>query len=255
MNKHRFTNVGFGLTCTYLFLISSPLQVGAFPQSWVAQDSAENSRKGSPPDFSDTGRPGTGTAGDSRDRCPSVETQLTVLMPDSNLGRTTLEQPTLWFYVPYTSAQIPSATFSLQDAAGEDVGDPIEFSLPDESPGFVSVTLPEALSLESTDTPYHWYFELYCDVNGSPVYVDGWVEQVGASPDLQSQLADGEIPTDVAYTNNVIWFDAIAALAELRTQNPTDTELAERWQTLLTATGVSLGDLPEEQFVGEVTIE
>lgn len=254
MNSHRFVRGVHVLLYLGLFFCGELSGISLFPQGLAAENTAEDSSKSSP-DFSGDGKPGNGTAGDSRDGCPSVEPKLTVLMPDSNLGRTTLEQPTIWFYVPYTSTQIALAIFSLQDTSGEDVGDPIEFSLPDESPGFVSVTLPEALSLESTDTPYHWYFELYCDVNGSPVYVDGWVEQVGASPDLQSQLADGEIPTDVAYTNNVIWFDAIAALAELRTQNPTDTELAERWQALLTATGVSLGYLPEEQFVGEVTIE
>ena len=243
------------MTYAFLFFISNPLWVGAFPQSLIAENSTENDQKGTPPDFTGDGQPGNGSAGGSRDGCPSVETQLTVLIPDTNVGRTTFEQPTLWFYVPYAPAQIKLATFSLQDASGEDIGDPVEVSLPSKSPGFVSITLPQSLAIESTDTQYHWYFELYCDANGSPVYVDGWIERVEKSTELQTQLDNEALAEDLAYTNSLIWFDAIATLATLRTQNPNDSELLQRWQTLLTATGVSLGDLPEGPFVGEVTIQ
>jgi hypothetical protein len=206
-------------------------------------------------DFADDGRPGSQSAGGSRGNCPTVTIPLTSLMPDANYGTTTLERPTLWFYVPYAADTVMSGLFSLQDAEGEDIAAPIPFSIPTESPGFVSVTFPEAFALTDVDAEYHWYFELDCEGSDIPLVVDGWIQRVENSADLQSQLNAVNTADDLVYTNNRIWYDAIASLAALRTINPNDPELLERWNALLTANGVSLGNLPTEPFVGEVVVE
>lgn len=199
-------------------------------------------------------RPGNQSGGGARGDCPSTEMPLTVLMPASNFGLTTVAQPTLWFYVPYTAAEVAVGLFSLQTETGEDVGEPITISLPAASPGFVSLTLPESLALATLDTDYQWYFELYCGEDSSPVYVNGWMQRVAPTPDLEAQLAAGEMPADVAYASETIWFDAIAAIAPLRADSPDAADLLARWNTLLTAEGVSLGDLPTEPFAGAVVI-
>lgn len=211
--------------------------------------------KGDPPDFSEDGKSGNTASGGSRGSCSGRDIPLTVLMPDANFGRATVEQPTLWFYVPYASEEIAFGLFSLQTDSDVDVGDPILVALPEMTSGFVSLTLPDSLALTELDTDYQWYFELYCDGDRSSVYVNGWIQRVEPTSELAAQLADEEIPSDIAYTNETIWFDAIAALSALRAEDPNNPELLERWNTLLTATGVSLGHLPTEPFMGEILIE
>jgi hypothetical protein len=206
-------------------------------------------------DFSGSGRPGNQSAGGSRGECPDTEIPLTVLMPDSNFGLTTTEQPTLWFYLPYTADEVAFGLFSLQTATGEDVGEPLDISLPSESPGFVSLTLPESLKLETLETDYRWYLELYCGEDDSPAYVSGWLQQVEPTPELSRQLADEKIASDTAYANATIWYDAISVIASLRTEDPDNADLLERWTTLLTANGVTLDDLPPNPFAGEILIE
>lgn len=204
-------------------------------------------------DFSGDGLPGNQTSGGSRDTCPEVETELTALMPSSNFGQTTVAQPTFWFYVPYPSDQIVLGEFFLQDANGDDVGEPLTFALPANSPGLTSLTLPESLALETVGANYNWYFELYCGTDEGR-YVNGWIQRVEPSPELEAQLA-GELATDVIYGNNQIWFDAIAAIALERSADPDNPELLQRWNNLLNARGVELGNLPNAPFVGSVVIE
>jgi hypothetical protein len=205
-------------------------------------------------DFSGEGRPGSQSAGGSRGNCPTVAIPLTSLMPDAHYGTTTLIRPTLWFYVPYAAEEVIAGLFSLQNAEGEDMAPPMPFTLPAESPGFVSVTFPEALALTDMDAEYHWYFELDCEGSDTGVVVDGWIQRVEVSPELEAQLVAGEVAPDMLYANNLVWYDAIATLATLRSLNPTAPELIERWNALLTAQGVSLGELPADPFVGEIVI-
>jgi hypothetical protein len=109
--------------------------------------------------------------------------------------------------------------------------------------------------LEAPETDYQWYFELYCGDDSSPVYVNGWMQRVDANPDLERQLADEKIAPDTAFANATVWYDAIAAIAALRVENPESAELLERWNALLTAEGVTLNGLPTEPFAGEAIVK
>ncbi|MGK7895213.1 MAG: DUF928 domain-containing protein, partial [Xenococcus sp. (in: cyanobacteria)] len=52
-----------------------------------------------PLDFSDTGRSGQQTAGETRSgQCGDVSIPLTALVPSSNSGKTIATHPQLWFY-------------------------------------------------------------------------------------------------------------------------------------------------------------
>ena len=206
------------------------------------------------PDFSGTGRPGRQTAGESRDNCPTINPHLTALIPKTHLGKTTKERPTFWFYVPYSPQKAPTGEFVLQDENRNDIYR-IPFTL-QKTPGFVSFQLPSTEEPLKIDKLYRWYFKLYCDreSSSSPIFVQGWVQRIAIESNLSSQLQIASPREDIIYTNKLIWYDALAHLANLRLSNPTDTSLKDDWNNLLKAKGVEL-ELPNsESIIGSVLI-
>ena len=207
----------------------------------------ERANKNARPDFTEPDRQGNRSGTDSRGNCGASPTNLMALMPSSNLGRTATAQPTLWFYIPYTSEQIAFGTFALQDSAGNDVTtERLRFS-PPENPGFTSLTLPQEFLLADVGDEYRWFLELHCVSANGLVYVDGWVQRA-ALPD--TQIAD---QPEHIYVENDIWLDAINYLGQRRAQDPTNTELLERWNQLLAL--LELETLPAEPFVGPLILE
>ncbi|MGF1523318.1 MAG: DUF928 domain-containing protein [Leptolyngbyaceae cyanobacterium] len=206
-------------------------------------------------DFSGEEREGDRFAGERRtgdEICPDIGDgqPLTALIPATNYGETTRRRPTLWFYVPYTSEQIIRGRFSLQDTDGQNVALPISFSLPAGGPGLVSFTFPEAFALENVGTDYLWFFQLYCGSEDTPdKSVDGQIQRVAISSELEEQLNQASVPEDVAFANQRIWFDAVDSLANLRLEAGESSELDARWNRLMTAPGVPLEDTPEVPLI------
>ena len=123
---------------------------------------------------------GNGTSADARrEACHNVDTPLVALMPDINSGRSISSYPTFWFYVPYDSETISKGIFLLQDKEHNEVMEPLEFTLSNSTPGFVSLTFPQNVPPLKANESFHWYFELYCEDDTIPlVYVDGWIEKI-----------------------------------------------------------------------------
>lgn len=206
-------------------------------------------KENSGPDFSGDGRPGQGTAGGSRGECPAVEGPgLTALMPSSNYGETLMEQPTLWFYVPYATEQVVRGEFSLQDEDGNDISDRTAFTLPEDIPGFVGIALPEAFSLDE-NIDYQWYLELHCIADGSPLFVNGWIQRISpaAWTETSSPMSEKEF-----FIQNEIWFDALDSLMHHSGNDGITDEELQHWQVLTTAPGVLLEEFSE--FVPEGTV-
>ncbi|WP_348244518.1 DUF928 domain-containing protein [Leptolyngbya sp. DQ-M1] len=60
--------------------------------------------------------------------------------------------------------------------------------------------------------------------------------RVSPNPSLSQQIQQAEFRQKVRlYAENGIWFDAVATLAEARSVNPKDAELAKDWEQLLQA--------------------
>ncbi len=205
-------------------------------------------------DFSGDGRPGHRNGGGSRSDCPSIDLPLTALMPSSNFGQVIATHPEFWLYVPYTPEQAPVGEFVIQDADRNDIYR-ANITLPD-TPGLTSVALPTTVPELTLNQDYRWYFNLYCDENkeSSPVFVQGWIQRIGTTPSLETQLANAPERVDLVYAENQVWFDAIASLAENRMTNPTDSNLIADWNALLNAKGVNL-NLPDSlPFAGPVIL-
>ncbi|MGA9380518.1 MAG: DUF928 domain-containing protein [Phormidium sp.] len=204
--------------------------------------------------FEDDGRSGDRDGGGSRGNCPAIKPSLTALIPISNFGTTLAERPTFWFYVPYSNQQVTSGEFVLQNRERNDIIR-IPFKLPNQ-PGYVSFTIPPTAPSLEVNKDYRWYFNVYCDPKktSSPMTVEGWIQRIPITPEIQSQINANQSQKYVVYERNGIWFDAIADLAELRMKNPNNSTLSDAWNRLFQAKGVKL-ELPNQVPVGSVIID
>lgn len=204
-------------------------------------------------DFSSYGRPGNRAGGGSRSPCSSTSIPLTALTPVTNWGKTVSPTPTFWFYVPYSPDEAHSGEFVLQDEKYNDVYR-TRFTLP-PTPGFVSLTIPSTQATLETDKWYFWSFKLYCGEKPSstPIFVEGWVQRVALTPELETQLKAATRDYAV-YSANGIWYDAVASLAALRLANTQNVLLDGEWAQLLRSRGVDLNQLTQEPIIGEVRL-
>lgn len=217
--------------------------------------------------FPENGLPtGRRRGGTSRDGCPALNKPLTALVPGketpnevrggtpksiskSFLASTVAKYPTFWVYIPELPTTTHSGEFVLQNEAEDDIYR-TPLMLPGK-PGIISISLPQSpqYSLE-TDKKYHWYFKVYC---GNPqkisdyFFVDGWVQSVALTPDLESHLKTAKQGKYIAYAANDIWYDALTNLADLRRTNSHSAMLKDDWANLLKAVG--LQDIAQEPIV------
>lgn len=207
------------------------------------------------PDFSAEGRPGRRKGGGSRSPClRRMNPPLTALMPETNWGKTVAERPTFLFYVPYSSQEAPLGEFVLQDEK-RNVVLRTSFTLPG-TPGFVSLNIPPSAAPLEINKWYRWFFKLYCQPQklSAPVFVQGWVQRSLLTPELESQLKAATPPEYIVYATNLIWYDALARLAELRLTRPSNATLEQDWADLLSLRGVGLEHLNQEPIVGSAIL-
>lgn len=177
--------------------------------------------------------PSSAAGGATRGSCEK-EDALVPLMPSNKLGLTLAEYPTLFVYVPKTSAK--ELKFSLLDRDKGEVIYEMNFNTPSQ-PGIASITLPANASpaLEENKM-YYWYLEMVCDENdpSGNAGVDGWVKRVQPSEKLNEVLektADGDRAK--VYAENGIWYEAAVNSAQERSSNPAG------WEELLKSVGLS----------------
>ncbi|MEH2045467.1 DUF928 domain-containing protein [Nostoc sp.] len=200
-----------------------------------------------PPPPDDINAPGNRVGGGKRG-CESMDKQLatskkkqlTALVPVYQLpnaelvfGLTTTSHPTFWFYIPDDVTTV-SAEFVLQNEAGETIyQSPVSLS---GTPGVVSFSLPSTASSLEIGKRYHWYFNTYCNLQQSPVFVNGWIKRVEQNPIFKSQLETATPKQRVAlYATNGIWYDSLTASAELRRLDQKRTD----WAAMLQAVGLN----------------
>ncbi|MCU0515861.1 MAG: DUF928 domain-containing protein [Oscillatoria sp. Prado101] len=188
----------------------------------------------------DQGAPAGTAGGASRGGCPSDPKEkpfLTALIPATGKVLTVAERPTLFFYIPQTSAR--KVGFSLKDENENDVYQTdLEIS---GNPGIVSVSLPPSAPALEIGKNYNWYFALVCnsaDASGNLV-VNGSLERSEISPTLaKAQELTSPLERAAFYAKNGIWLEALANLAEVRRQEPDNTKLAEQWAEFLKSAGL-----------------
>jgi len=158
-------------------------------------------------------------------------------------------------YVPYDRGDVSTALFSLQKDNTEVYQQSIQLPT---TPGIVEIAMPTTLPALEADKSYRWYFEIGCpqiDPSETPVpaTVTGLVQRVASSDALESDLAIAQSPLEEveAYANHHIWHETLSSLAQLRQSDPTNQNLAEIWQNMLSDPIVGLENWANLPIVGE----
>lgn len=208
-----------------------------------------------PPPLPNRGLPkGRARGGASRGQMCQVTSQpLTALVPTQQIdsmdtvgGLTISEAPTLWFYMPYTLQENDLVEFVLQDEQQNTV---YQTALAqDQLKGdVVGVPLSKGKIALKTDQLYHWYFLVYCEKD-NPIFVEGWIQRISLKPELERQIQTATPRDRIALlAANGIWYDALAQLATLMRELPSqDTTLVKDWDSLLESAGFQIaGSLPD----------
>lgn len=216
-------------TSALALAIGGLLTLGVLSEPAFAGIQNENLRQGLP------GRRISGGSRSPRPACLNTipNQPVIALMPEGNIGLTLSAHPTFWFSLPAISAG-KSLEFGLFNQAGEIVYQKtLEAS---EEAGITHLSLPENTAPLEVDQDYRWYLSVVCNPNSrsEDLFVTGWVKRVQPDRNISQQLATATDQERLAlYEESALWYDILTTLAELRRKSPTDTELAQRWSTLL----------------------
>ena len=179
------------------------------------------------------GVPGRRVAGGARvdNNCLPENKPLTAIVPQSNVGLTTLENPILFFYIPRTSAPELELVVQTQDKRSVK-----QIYKPTGKAGVVGFSL-KAATLE-VGKEYHWFFAVICNPKqrSEDQVVDGAIKRIQTQPQLITKLK-GATPQERGnvYAESGIWYDSLATLAQLLSSRPNDVQLKADWKALLTA--------------------
>ncbi len=164
--------------------------------------------------------------------------RFTTLAPtDSNYGLTVSQRPTLFAYIPPTSAQ--KAFFTIREENGRMHHQMI---LPIASKGgILRIDLPQSVPPLKLGQRYQWGIALLCRGRLRPdsPFVSSWVQRVELPASLTGKISPLASMEQVAlYGANGIWYDMLATLAELKQQQPNNSSLRSRWSELLSSAGL-----------------
>lgn len=187
---------------------------------------------------SGVGAPNERVRAATRGKCSNVSSnvpKLIAIIPENQLGLTSLEKPALLFYVPPTLAK--SLQVRLQDDNTRATLYQRTLETPTQSglAKFDFAEFNDAPSLELGKI-YRWYLTLRCNPqdNSADVEVWGKIQRVELDPILASQLKKiNNRDRANLYALNGLWYDAVKSLVEARQSNPKDARIAKDWAELL----------------------
>lgn len=195
------------------------------------------------------GLPGRRIGGGTRGDCLANAKRLTALVPKSNLGLTKDAYPTLFFYLPQTSA--PSTIeFVLRDDRDREAYRSV--FLTTGKTGIIQLRLPENASLPplTVGKNYRWYFSMICDSanRAKDISVEGWIQRVEVNPVLAQKLSRATpIERASLYASSGLWNDALVTLATLQQTQPKDASITAAWSQLLRS--VELDTISQEPLI------
>lgn len=246
MTFRTLTSKATSAIATSLVPLLSFLPPSAYAQSTFTPEI--NQRPPAPPSappVNDT-RPGGGLDADD-DFCRDLGDGLRALIPVESPVLTATTHPTFLVYIPAGAEAVQYGEFSLLLWPGEETRHyQTRFTLP-ESPGIVSITIPElpAHAL-AEDQIYRWYFQLYCgaDEGAQPdLTLSGTVQRVALTPERSQQIEA---------VSPAIWYDSLANVANELKVSPSDEQLQTTWRSLMQI--IDAKDAEAAPFVGPVLL-
>jgi len=164
-------------------------------------------------------------SGASRDSCSNH--QMTALLPTSQYGFTSKSHPEV---LVVTSVNTPrKVLFSVQSEG--DYYYETYLELP-ETPGVVSIRLPDDAPALANDELYQWSLIMMCNDKLRPdsPALHGWIQLQSSD---YSELTEISLEQAVTFRDDYLWYDTIALLADLKKQDPNNQDVQHAWQSIL----------------------
>jgi len=157
-----------------------------------------------------------------------------VLLPRGNYGTTVSAHPEILVYVPETSAR--EGLFALKTSDKRMVQ---RMTVPLSGKAeIITIKLPETAPALEVGETYKWYFGVKCPGSLRPNDpAEGWIKRIEPEEALlptQSLLEAAKV-----YGSAGIWYDAAAALGQLRKNEPNDRAIAQHWGEFLGSVGLN----------------
>ncbi|MDZ8226756.1 DUF928 domain-containing protein [Nostoc sp. ChiVER01] len=204
-----------------------------------------------PPNNGAPGGNRSGSSGNtgSRPICPTVEKDITALIPKTNWANTLAERPTFWFYIPYERGRLK---LILKDEGKSTIVARVNYEV-NKGGGIMGFPIPETSPALEVNRAYRWQVSFSCEPNIEPSFtgVQGVVERVAKNEAFKTKLTStttiqGQINL---YANQGLWHETISTLIQLRRSKPTEQELKQDWSDLLSNTHVELAGFISEPLV------
>jgi len=163
----------------------------------------------------DISAPGNRESGSTRSTtCIAADENLVALMPQTNYGLTQNAYPTLYFYLPSTTAE--HLKFVLLNEVTNELVYEGHFRIKG-SAGIASVGLPDNGIQQplTVDEGYVWYISVLCDPTdrSADVVAEGQIARVEPRV-ATTEVSPAELPA--LYAEAGLWVDALAASAALK---------------------------------------
>ncbi len=171
-------------------------------------------------------------------------------------GLTTNEHPTVWVYIPYSSALISRIDFILrsEDNPANPLAEPLPWRIvyqtsiqAPKQAGIVNFSLPKTSTPLAIGKLYQWDVKL--TMKSQPTEeIAGWIQRANLNSNLSDRIKQSN-PSQQAdlYAENGFWYDALSTLAIQRRDSPRDPAIKENWQSMLKS--VNLEGLADRPFV------
>lgn len=179
--------------------------------------------------------------------CIQGNASVVALVPATG-GTTTAEYPTIYWYLPPTSASV--AEFVLRDAEQQVVYSTryalakSEKGLVADTPKIMSLTLPSYTNLSplKIGQEYQWTLVLSCnalDLSGQ-ISIEGKIKRVQADPTLAELASKATLNERVGlYAKARIWYNTLSALVELQRDRPNNPEVSEAMNKMFASVGLN----------------
>jgi Domain of Unknown Function (DUF928) len=161
---------------------------------------------------------------------------------NSNYGLTLRPRPTLFAYMPPSSAS--QVFFSLKDEHGNTQ---YEAFIPISKPGVLEIKIPDSARPLEVGKQYVWGVAILCSGTLTPnsPFITSWIQRVKPSAEIASSLKEtASLEQAILYGSNGIWYDTLHTLSMLQKQKPNNTEVRANWKELLNFVG--LGEISTE---------
>ncbi len=177
------------------------------------------------------------------------------LIPTDNETQTVSPHPTFFFYVPETAKPLQGLEFVLWDEQTDKTVYKKTIKSVTQG-GIVSINIPTDQPSLEPEKQYTWGFSMVCDFanRDQDWYLDGKINLV-TNENLSSQIEQTTQPLEqvVLYATAGLWENAVSILANLRRQNPDDSQINKYWVDLLTS--VDLQAVAQEPLLSCCTPE